>query len=97
MIDLPRAQQPGRVTAAGDAQPSPGLVEVAVDGVLRNPQAAGDLLGVQVLGDQPETLPLTRGQALDRQWVVLLPHNRRGKSPARLSSIPLVNPATTRH
>ncbi|HRD28811.1 MAG TPA: hypothetical protein PLO65_10975 [Caulobacter sp.] len=97
MIDLPGPQQPGRVAAAGDAEPPPGLVEVAIDGMLRNPQAAGDFLGVQVLGDQPETLPLARGQALDRRWVVLLPHDRRGKSPARLSSIPLVNPATTRH
>ncbi len=89
MGDLPGEQQAGGVAAAGDPEPPPGLVQMSVDGVLGDPQAARDLLGVEVFGDQPETLPLTRCQPLYRHRVVTLPHKRRGKCPARVSSIPI--------
>jgi hypothetical protein len=49
---------------------------VAVDGVLGDPQATGDLLGVKVLGDQPQAFALTRRELLDRVLVVCIPHRR---------------------
>lgn len=97
MAAFPVAQQAGGVAAAGHAEASARLVQVAVDGVLGDAQSPGDLLGMEMLRDQTEALPLTRSQPSYRQRVVLIPHERRGKCRQRLSSIRIVNPATKRH
>lgn len=96
MIDLPGQQQAGGVAAAGDAQATAGLVEMTVDGVLGNAQAARDLLGVQVFGDQAEAFPLARSEPFYRHRVVTVPHKRGGKCSRRLSSIPLVKSVSIR-
>jgi hypothetical protein len=97
MAAFPVAQQAGGVPAAGHAEAAARFVQVAIDGVLGDAQPPGDLLGMEVFGDQTEAFPLTRGEPFYRQRVVLLPHERRGKCRRRRSSIPLVNPATKRH
>jgi hypothetical protein len=97
MAAFPVAQQAGGVAAAGHAEASARLVQVAVDGMLRDVQPPGDLLGMEVFRNQTEAFPLTRGEPFYRQRVVLLPHERRGKCRRRRSSIPLVNPAAKRH
>jgi len=79
MAVLPVAQQAGGVAAAGHAEASARLVQVAIDGMLRDVQPPGDLLGMEMFRDQTEAFPLTRGQPSYRQRVVLIPHKRRGK------------------
>ena len=96
MIGFPGQQQTGGVAAAGHAEAAAGFVEVAVDRMLRDAQTAGDLLGMEMLGDQAKAFPLTRSQPFYRRRVVTLPHERGGKCSLRLSSIPLVSLATIR-
>lgn len=76
MVALPGQEQPCGVATAGHAQASTRLVEVAVDGVLRDAQPAGDFLRMKMVSDQPEAFPLARGQPIYRRRVVSLPHNR---------------------
>ena len=42
------------------------LIEMGIDGVLRDSEAPGDLLGAEVLINQPQTFALTRGQYIER-------------------------------
>lgn len=60
----------GGFAAVGRAHAPARLAQVAVDRVLGDVQLAGDLLGLQMTGDETQTLPLTRGQALDTKLVV---------------------------
>jgi hypothetical protein len=60
---------------------------MAVDGVLGDAQPARDLLGLQMLGDQPQAFTLARRQPLDRTLIAEIPHRRRGKSAFGVSSI----------
>lgn len=60
MVHFPGHQQAGGVAAAADAEPPAGLVQVPIDRVLGDAQAAGDFLGMEVPGDQAKALPLTR-------------------------------------
>jgi hypothetical protein len=60
------AQQAGRLVAVGHAELAARPVAVGVDGGLRHPELAGDLLRAEMLVDQPQALALTRGEELDR-------------------------------
>jgi hypothetical protein len=93
---FPVSQKAGGIAAAGHAETSARLVQVAVNGVLGDAQSPGDLLGMEMFCDQPEAFPLARGKPFYRQRVVFFAHERRGKCRRRLSSIPLVNPVTNR-
>lgn len=97
MADFPGHQKPRGIAAAADAEAAAGFVQMAVDRVLGDAQAAGDLLGMKVPGDQAKALPFTRGQSLYRRRVVLIPHKRTGKCAFPLSSIPLVKSLAMRH
>ena len=92
MNDLPVPQQTRRVPTAGDAEPAPGLVEVAVDRVLGNAEAARDLFRMQVLGDKAQAFTLTGREPFYRDRILRLPHNGPAKCPRAHSSIPLVAP-----
>jgi hypothetical protein len=59
-------QQARGLVAVLHAQAMARLVEVRVDGVLGDAEPAADLLGAQVVMDQPQALPLSRGEQLDR-------------------------------
>ncbi len=59
--------QAGGVVPRIDAQALARLIEVCVDSVLGNAEAAGDFLRAEVLIDQPETFPLSRGQQNGRR------------------------------
>lgn len=89
MTVLPGAQKAGGVAATGHPQPTPGLIEVAVDGMLGDAEAAGDFLGVQVIGDQPEALALARCQPFYRRRVVVIPHEGDLKAPGAFRPYPL--------
>ena len=58
-------QQAGRLIAILHAQPVAGMVQVGVDGVLGNAELTADLLGTQVVMDQPQALALAGRQQLD--------------------------------
>jgi hypothetical protein len=57
-----RGDEAGGVVARIDPQALARLVEVGVDGVFGNAQAPGDLLGTQMLINQTQAFPLSRGQ-----------------------------------
>jgi hypothetical protein len=84
---FPGQEQAGGVASAGDAQLAAGFVQMAVDGVLGNAEAARDLLGMEMIGHEAQTLPLPRREPFNRVWIVALPHKRRGKSAFGVSSI----------
>jgi hypothetical protein len=60
------AQQPRRLVAVGDAELAARTVAVGVDGGLRHPELAGDLLRAEMLVDQPQAFSLTGSEELDR-------------------------------
>jgi hypothetical protein len=60
------AQEPRRLVAVGHAELAARTVAIGVDGGLRHPELAGDLLGAEMLIDQPQALALTGGEELDR-------------------------------
>lgn len=76
-------QQQGGVAPGLNAQPSPRLVEVAVDGVLRNAEAAADLFRLEMLGDQTQALTLPWREFFDRGKIVKRPHNGEVNPPLR--------------
>jgi hypothetical protein len=69
-------QDAGGGEAVVHAETLARLVEMGVHGVLGDLQFAGDLLGGQVAVDQPQALPLTRGQLPDGRWGMLLHRTR---------------------
>jgi hypothetical protein len=84
---FPGQEQQGGVATTGHAQAAAGLVDVAIDGMLRDPQPAGDFLGMQMFGDEAQTVALTGRQPFNRVRILMSPHRRRGKSPFEVSSI----------
>jgi hypothetical protein len=60
------AQEAGRLIAVGNAQLAPRSVAIGVDRGLGHPQLAGDLLGAEVLVDEPQAFPFALRQQLDR-------------------------------
>jgi len=58
--------QAGGVIARANAQTLARLVEVGVDGVLGDAEAAGDLFGTEVLIDQAQAFALARSQHIER-------------------------------
>jgi hypothetical protein len=58
-------QHQGRFAPGRGAQPAARLVQVGVDGVLRDVEAARDLFGAQVLGDQSQAFAFARRQPFD--------------------------------
>ncbi len=97
MAAFPGHQQPCGVAAAGDTEAPTGFVEMAINRMLGDAQAASDLFRMEVIGDQTQTLALARRQPIYRLWIVSVPHKRGGKCPARVSSIPLVDFAPMAH
>ena len=59
-LAVERARQPRRGIAILDAQLAAGPVAIGVDGRLRHPEFAGDLLRRQVLIDQPQAFAFAR-------------------------------------
>lgn len=76
-------QQQGGVAPGLNAQPAAGFVEVAIDGVLRDPEAAADLLRLEMLGDEAQALTLPRREFFDRGKIVKRPHNGEVNPPLR--------------
>jgi hypothetical protein len=76
-------EDPARgVVAVGRSQPAARLVQMPIDGVLREAQLAGDLLGAHMAIDESKTLPLTLGEAVEaidliRKGRVTLVHRER--------------------
>lgn len=66
MVNVGPAQQARGGVAVVHAQLAARPVAVGVDGGLRHAELAGDLLGRQVLIDQPQALPLPGGEQVDR-------------------------------
>ncbi|MFA5601627.1 MAG: hypothetical protein WDA06_13610, partial [Phenylobacterium sp.] len=58
-------EQAGRLVAVADAELAAGPVAIGVDGGLRHPQFARDLLGRKVLVDEAQAFALSRRQELD--------------------------------
>lgn len=92
MAGFPGDEQQRGVAAGGDAEPPPGFVQMAVDGVLGNAEPARDLLGMEMLGDEAKTIALPRREPFNRVRIVVLPHDRGGKSAFAVSSIGDRNP-----
>jgi len=65
-----------RLAPVTGAEPTARLADMAVHGVAGDVQATPDLLGPEVLGDEPQALALARRQPLDRLLHVLVqsPH-----------------------
>ena len=59
------AQDAGGLEAVVDAQLAPGAVAIGVDRRLGHAELAGDLLGAEMLVDQPQAITLTRCQHVD--------------------------------
>jgi hypothetical protein len=59
------AQDAGGLEAVVDAELAARAVAVGVDGRLRHAEFAGDLLGAEMLVDQPQAITLTRCQHVD--------------------------------
>jgi hypothetical protein len=55
--------------------------------MLRNAEAARDLLGPQMLGDEAQAFPLARRKPFNRTRITTFPHERRGKASFFISSI----------
>jgi hypothetical protein len=55
----------GGVIAGADAEALARLVQVRVDGVLGDAEAARDLFGTEVLINQPQAFPFARGQHIE--------------------------------
>ena len=60
-----RGQKARCLIAVLDAQALARLVEMGVDGVLGDAELAADLLGAQMVMDQPQALAFARRQQLD--------------------------------
>jgi hypothetical protein len=56
----------GGLIAGLDAEPLARLVDVRIDRVFGDAKAAGDLLGAEMLVDEPQTLPFAGGEKLQR-------------------------------
>ena len=79
-------QQTGCGVAVGDAQFPARAVAIGIDGILRHPQLARDLLGAEMPVDETEAFPFAQGQKLDRGHPVLRgARHVRGSSKPRLS------------
>jgi hypothetical protein len=74
------AQQAGGLITVVHAELAPGAVAVGVDGGLGHAQLAGDLLGAEVLVDEPQALPFALRQQLDRMSLRLGPNSHPGPS-----------------
>ena len=59
------AQEAGGLEPVVDAQLAPRAVAVGVDGRLGHPQFARDLLGAEMLVDQPQAITFPRCQSVD--------------------------------
>jgi hypothetical protein len=68
MVKVELAGQAGGAVAVVDPELAPGTVAIGVDRGLGHPQLPGDLLGGQVLIDQPQAFALTRRKK--RGWIV---------------------------
>ena len=66
MVNVVAAQHPGGLVAVVHAELAPRTVAVGVDRGLRHAQLAGDLLGAEMLVDEPQALPFALRQQLDR-------------------------------
>ena len=84
---------PRRVVAVLGAQALARLVQMGIDGVLGDAEAAADLLGAQVLVDQPEAFPLTRGEQV--HGLVLQSRRRPHGSPQVPSSSAMVRTSSS--
>jgi len=76
---VPGGQQAGRLVAVLRAQALASLIHMCVDSVFRDSQLSADLLGAEMLMNQPEAFALSRRQEFDRLSVSLRPptHDRR--------------------
>ena len=83
MVNVVAAQQAGGLVPVVHAELAPGPVAVGVDGGLRHAQLSGDLLGAEVLVDEPQALPFALRQQLDRMGSGVGPngHARCSKRP----------------
>src|SRR5215217_257818 len=76
-------KQQGGVAPCRHAQSAAGFVEVAIDGVLRDPQTSADLLGLEMLGDETQALTLPWREFFDRGKIVKRPHDGEVNPPLR--------------
>jgi hypothetical protein len=63
-----RGDQAGGLVAVGDAQSAPRLVEMPVDGVLGQAQAASDLLGAEMLVHQLQAITFAGRQSINAAY-----------------------------
>ena len=68
MVNIELAGETRGAVAVIDAELAPGAVAIGVDRRLRHPELTGDLLGRQVLIDQPQAFTLARRKK--RGWIV---------------------------
>ena len=80
MVNVVSAQQPRGLVAVVHAELAPGAVAVGVDGGLRHAQLAGDLLGAEMLVDEPQALPFALRQQLDGMSLRLGPNSHADPS-----------------
>jgi hypothetical protein len=73
-VGFPRDERQGGVAAVQAGQPTPRAEHVHLDCLGRQPQQAGDFLGLPMLGDQPQNLPLAGSQPLETQVVAGVHH-----------------------
>ena len=66
MVNVGLPQEAGRGVAVVHPQLAARPVAVGVDRGLGHAELSGDLLGRQVLVDQPQTFPLPRGEQANR-------------------------------
>lgn len=89
----PVEHPPRRLVAVERAQATTGLVQVPVDGVLGQPELAGDFLGAHVAIDESEAFALTLCEAIKaldliRKGVFALGHLRNLKPTSRPGKAP---------
>jgi hypothetical protein len=76
-VGFPGDEGQGGVATAQAPHPAPGAEHVHLDRLGRQPQQAGDLLALTMLGDQAQDLPLTRGQLFEALVVAGVHHGAK--------------------
>ena len=80
MVNVVAAQQAGGLVAVVHAELAARAVAVGVHRGLGHPELAGDLLGAEVLVDEPQALPFALRQQLDGVGVRLGPNSHANPS-----------------
>jgi hypothetical protein len=85
MVNVSAAQQAGGFVAVVHPELAAGAVAIGVDGGLRHPELAGDLLGAEMLVHEAQAFSFALGQQLDGMGQIVGPNGHALHSKRRIS------------